>query len=80
MLPAVLLSSSSLEKGKNVLPHTCHMLLLTSMSPIPSYLTSCLDTIPSQKTMFHEGDLQSGIVRAVQESKSVVCFVTGKHY
>jgi len=31
------------------------------------------------KTMFHDGDLQSGIARAVQESKSVVCFVNGEH-
>lgn len=27
--------------------------------------------------MFYEGDLQSGIARAVQESKSVLCFVNG---
>jgi len=27
--------------------------------------------------MFYEGDLQSGIAKAVQESKLVVCFVTG---
>ena len=27
--------------------------------------------------MFYEGDLQSGIAKAVQESKLVACFVTG---
>jgi hypothetical protein len=27
--------------------------------------------------MFYEGDLQSGIIKAVQESKLVACFVTG---
>jgi hypothetical protein len=28
--------------------------------------------------MFYEGDLQSGISQALQESKLVACFVTGK--
>lgn len=28
-------------------------------------------------TMFYEGELQGGIAKAVQESKSVVCFVSG---
>lgn len=27
--------------------------------------------------MLYQGDLQSGIAKAVQETKSVVCFVTG---
>jgi hypothetical protein len=27
--------------------------------------------------MFYEGDLQSGIDKAIQESKLVACFVTG---
>lgn len=27
--------------------------------------------------MFYDGDLQSGITKAVQESKLVACFVTG---
>jgi hypothetical protein len=27
--------------------------------------------------MFYEGDLQSGIGKAIQESKLVACFVTG---
>lgn len=29
--------------------------------------------------MFHEGDLQSGIGLAVQQSKAVLCFVHGKN-
>jgi hypothetical protein len=29
--------------------------------------------------MFYEGDLQSGIAKAVQESKLVACFVTGNY-
>ena len=29
--------------------------------------------------MFHTGDLQSGIALAVRDSKSVICFVRGKH-
>lgn len=28
--------------------------------------------------MFHEGDLQSGIALALQESKRVICFVSGR--
>ena len=27
--------------------------------------------------MFYEGDLQSGIAKAVQEGKSVLCFISG---
>lgn len=30
--------------------------------------------------MFHEGDLQTGIALAIQESKSVICFVTGARH
>ena len=30
--------------------------------------------------MFYQGDLQSGISKAVQESKLVACFVTGEIY
>ncbi len=30
--------------------------------------------------MFYEGDLQSGIAKAVQEAKLVGCFVTGRDY
>lgn len=29
--------------------------------------------------MFHEGDLQSGIVTAIQQNKYVVCLVAGEH-
>lgn len=29
--------------------------------------------------MFYDGDLQSGIAKAVQESKLVLCFVTGTY-
>ncbi|KAK8154999.1 hypothetical protein BKA80DRAFT_282458 [Phyllosticta citrichinensis] len=29
------------------------------------------------QAMFHQGDLQSGISLALQQSKSVACFVTG---
>lgn len=30
-------------------------------------------------TMFHDGSLQSGISRAIQEKKVVACFVRGAH-
>ena len=30
--------------------------------------------------MFYQGDLQSGINKALQQSKYVACFVTGKCY
>jgi hypothetical protein len=30
--------------------------------------------------MFYEGDLQSGISKAVQEAKLVACFVTGEAF
>lgn len=31
------------------------------------------------QTMFHDGSLQSGISRAIQEKKVVACFVQGTH-
>jgi hypothetical protein len=36
-----------------------------------------LSTRNNSSTMFHEGDLQSGIALAVRELKLVICFVRG---
>ena len=46
--------------------------------PLTSHLHTILVAIPSDNsklTMFHQGDLQSGISAAIQEQKLVACFI-----
>lgn len=63
--------------GGSTEPHDVHIRLrdFSSTRPLMSYLSTTLHCVSI--SMFHEGDLQSGIALAVQTQKAVFCFIHG---